>query len=201
MQGYKVDFNLNFDCNGIEIEDLVLKINQKIKIKEIEDLFEASIQKDNMDHRNIFLHNQRVLQIRQLCRKYINESIIEQLEYYKRIGIAFDDSAIQTTSSKFYTIAQLEVFKRLYERGLIYRDHRVVYWSANDHRILDFHEIEERTELSESIIVKIPVKTFSANSRAFRDAFPNLRFLGFLTEPWKYVGIRVFGFNIGSFYK
>lgn len=200
MQGYKVDFNLNFDCNGIEIEDLVLKLKHKKKITNIDDLYEASIQKDNNDHRNIFLQNQRILQIRQLCRQFINESIIEQINYYKRIGISFNPADIQTTSSKLYALAQFDIFKNLYEKGIIYRDHRIVFWSANDHRILDFYELEERTELSDSLIVKFPVFKYSGNALGFKDAFPNLKYLGFITEPWKYVGIRALSINEEIYY-
>jgi isoleucyl-tRNA synthetase len=197
MQGYKVNFKLGFDCFGQQVEDAVLKRN--IKIKEIEDLYEAAMAKDNQEHRNIHLEEERIIKIREVCRDFVYSIIVEHIKYYKRLGIMFNPNEIYNTSSSSYEVHQLEMFKLLLEKGAIYRDHRVVYWSANEQRILDYNEIEEKSELSDSIIVKFKVNKLAGNCVQYQH-FENLHFLGFLTEPWKYVGIRALTINEKDFY-
>jgi isoleucyl-tRNA synthetase len=197
MQGYKVDYRLGFDCYGQQVEDAVLK--KSIKIKEIEDLYEAAMAKDTLEHRNIHLEEERITKIREVCREFVHNTIMEHLGYYKRLGIMFDSSSLYNTSSPSFEVLQLELFKLLLEKGLIYRDHRVIYWSANEQRILNHQDIDEKVELSDSIIVKFKVNKMEGNCSEFQQ-FENLNFLGFLSEPWKYVGVRALAISDKNFY-
>ena len=59
----------------------------------------------------------------------------------------FDVKSVYYTMSKEYEFLQLEIFKQMYEKGLIYRDNRVIFWSAEEKRILDFDDLEEKSEI------------------------------------------------------
>lgn len=96
--------------------------------------------------------------------------------------------------SKDYHFLQLEIFKQMYEKGLIYRDHRVIFWSAEEKRILDFDDLEEKSELRDCMAVKFPIKIFEGESKFLEEEYikqgKKLYLIGFLSEPWKYVGVR-----------
>jgi isoleucyl-tRNA synthetase len=115
------------------------------------------------------------------------------------MGVMFDPKSIYTTMSKDYQFLQLEIFKQMYEKGLIYRDHRVIFWSAEEKRILDFDDLEEKSELRDCVAVKFPIKIFEGESKFLEEEYikqgKKLYLVGFLPEPWKYVGVRALAFH------
>ena len=131
-------------------------------------------------------------------------SIIEQVKSYLRMGIMFDLKSIYSTLSRSYQDLELEIFKLLYEKGLVYRDHRVIFWSAEEKRIVEYEDMEEKTELADCIVVKIPVKSFSGESKFLEEEYQKkgnkIYFLGFIVEPWKYIGIRSLSMNPNTTY-
>jgi isoleucyl-tRNA synthetase len=120
------------------------------------------------------------------------------------MGIMFDVKSIYSTLSKNYQNLEIEIFKQLYEKGLVYRDHRAVFWSAEEKRIVEFEDMEEKSELADCVVVKIPVKSYSGESKFLDEEYEQkgkkIYFLGFLLEPWKYIGIRSLSINPNSFY-
>jgi len=54
----------------------------------------------------------------------------------------------------------MELFKTLYEKGLIYRDYRVVFWSMKDQRIIDDSELSNREAIKDVIVFKCDIKFF-----------------------------------------
>ena len=118
----------------------------------------------------------------------------DQMKYFLRMGIMFDVKSIYATMSREYEYLQKELFKSMLEKGLVYRDNRVVFWSAEEKRILDLEDLEQKSELNDCIVVKFPLTSFHGDSKFLEEEYIKqgkaLNFLGFLTEPWKYVGIR-----------
>jgi isoleucyl-tRNA synthetase len=85
----------------------------------------------------------------------------------------------------------MELFKTLYEKGLIYRDYRVVFWSMKDQRIIDDSELSNREAIKDVIVFKCDIKFFGGETTFIKEKFPNIKLLVFVQDPWKYVGIKV----------
>ncbi len=74
-------------------------------------------------------------------RRQTGSTIIEQ---YKRLGASMDYRRERFTMDADYARAVLEVFVRLHERGLIYRDSRLVNWSWPLRTAISDLEVEHR---------------------------------------------------------
>jgi valyl-tRNA synthetase len=74
-------------------------------------------------------------------REETGSTIIEQ---YKRLGASMDYRRERFTMDADYARAVLEVFVRLHERGLIYRDNRLVNWSWMLRTAISDLEVEHR---------------------------------------------------------
>ena len=74
---------------------------------------------------------------------------------------------------------------------MIYREHKIILWSINEQKVLFENEFESQSEIRENIIFKMPITNFGRESEFFINNYPKLNFLVYLSEPWKYVGIKV----------
>ncbi len=74
-------------------------------------------------------------------REETGSTIIEQ---YKRLGASMDYRRERFTMDADYARAVLDVFVRLHERGLIYRDNRLVNWSWKLRTAISDLEVEHR---------------------------------------------------------
>lgn len=114
----------------------------------------------------------------------------------------FDPNNIIKTVDKNVYLNELQVFKELYSKGFIYRDHRIIFWSADEQRIVELEDIEEKAEIKECVLVKFPIVQYFGEANILKDKFSRLNILGFLSDPWKYTGIRVNLFDIlGNIFK
>jgi valyl-tRNA synthetase len=74
-------------------------------------------------------------------REQYGGTIIGQLE---RLGASCDYASERFTLDDGYVRAVLEVFTRLYDKGLIYRDNYMVNWDPGSHSAISDLEVEER---------------------------------------------------------
>lgn len=201
MQGYKVDYKIGFDCYGVTIEDAVIAGHKRKPLKDVKDLYEHYVNENNnpSEHKRIDLESEKVVELRKDCRKYAEKGVKESLEYFIRAGIMFDYNNVYTTMNKAYEYKELEAFKKLYENGFIYRGNRVVFWSAEEKRIPDLEDLEDKTELRDVALVKFPIiKYLGDEAKAIEAEFKDkgdVYLLGFVQEPWKYVGVQALAVN------
>jgi valyl-tRNA synthetase len=66
------------------------------------------------------------------------------IEQYRRLGASCDYDRERFTMDEGYARAVLEVFKRLYEKGYIYRDNYMVNWDPGSRSAISDLEVENR---------------------------------------------------------
>jgi valyl-tRNA synthetase len=66
------------------------------------------------------------------------------VEQYKRLGASCDYERERFTLDKGYVRAVYRVFKRLYDKGYIYRDNYMVNWDPGSHSAISDLEVENR---------------------------------------------------------
>src|SRR5690554_1086823 len=94
---------------------------------------------------------------RDLCTKYANKQIDGQKEQFKRIGILGEWDNPYITLQPEFEAAQIEVFAKMVEKGLIYKGLRPVYWSPSSESALAEAEIIYEEITSPSITVAVNV--------------------------------------------
>ena len=94
---------------------------------------------------------------RQLCEDYARAQVALQKEQIRRLGVVgdYDDPYMTLTSD--YEASQLEVFKAMALKGLIYRGLKPVHWSPSSESALAEAEIEYADVKSHAIYVSFPV--------------------------------------------
>ncbi len=128
MNGYLINFIPGWDTHG-------LPIAQKVT--------ELGIDRKTMSN----------VEFRKHCREYAYNQIAIQKEQFKRIGMIgrFDDVFI--TDANLFESRQLEVFFTMYEKGLIKKGLKPIFWSPSSESALAQAEIEYHDKVSPSIYV------------------------------------------------
>jgi len=129
MLGFDVDFVPGWDCHGLPIEHKVLKdLGDKAK-----DLTK--------------------LQIRYKCQADAEKFVKMQSKQMLRLGTIGNYENPYLTMTPDYEAGVLEVFSKLVERGLIYRDLKPVHWSIENQTALADAELEYYYRKDTSIYV------------------------------------------------
>ena len=87
-------------------------------------------------------------------REQYGSTIIGQ---FQRIGASCDYSEERFTLDEGYERAVLEVFVRLYEKGLIYRDNYMVNWDPGSRSAISDLEVEEREVVDRMVEIAYPL--------------------------------------------
>jgi len=133
MLGYDVDFIPGWDCHGLPIEHKVLKdLGDKAK-----DLTK--------------------LQIRYKCQADAEKYVKMQSKQMQKLGTIGNYDNPYLTMTPDYEAGVLEVFSKLVERGLIYRDLKPVHWSIENQTALADAELEyyDRKDTSVYVLFEI----------------------------------------------
>ncbi|KAG9187780.1 isoleucyl-tRNA synthetase [Alternaria panax] len=133
-QGKKVSYIPGWDCHGLPIEIKALQAQKK-------DAAQAD-----------------AVSVRAAARELAARTIEEQKKGFKEWAVMGDwDNAYQTMERDF-EIRQLEVFKSMFEKGLIYRQFKPVYWSPSSRTALAEAELEyDEAHKSLAAFVRYPV--------------------------------------------
>ncbi len=179
MRGYYAPYVPGWDCHGQPIEHQVEK---------------------NLGPEKMAAIGQAKL--RELCRDYALKFVDVQREEFKRLGVRGDWDDPYLTLKPTYEAGNVEIFKKMYADGAIYKGAKPIHWCIRCHTALAEAEIEYGDETSNSIYV------------AFRFADPTpwdaegaVSVLIWTTTPWTlpanvavtlaedadYVGVRVVG--------
>src|SRR5437763_5532797 len=89
---------------------------------------------------------------------FVRETGTTILEQLKVIGCSCDWSRTRFTLDEAYSRAVREVFVRLWEEGLIYRDHRVIHWCPHCLTALSDEEAESRDTEGKLYYIRYPVE-------------------------------------------
>lgn len=105
IKGKKIHYVPGWDCHGLPIE---LKALQKTKNKNI-----------------------TPIDVRTSARKFADNAIDEQRNVFESWGVTGDWNNAYYTYTIPYVKNQLRQFLKLYEKNLVYRDYKPVYWSPS----------------------------------------------------------------------
>ena len=131
MQGFYTPYVPGWDCHGQPIEHKVENMLGTAKFRETP-----------------------VAEIRALCQKYAVDNIDVQREGFKRLGVLGDWENPYLTFVHEYDAADIQIFKRIFDKGAIYRGRKPVHWCKHCHTALSEAEIEYSDEVSPSIFVR-----------------------------------------------
>lgn len=131
MQGYQTPYIPGWDCHGQPIEHKVEEALGTAKFNETP-----------------------VEEIRELCQKFAVENLDLQREGFKRLGVLGDWEHPYLTFQHAHDAADIEVFKAMFDAGMIYRGRKPVHWCKHCHTALAEAEIEYSDEVSPSVFVR-----------------------------------------------
>jgi isoleucyl-tRNA synthetase len=164
-KGIQVHYIPGFDCHGLPIE---LKASNN-------------------------LSNISPLEIRTKARKFASATIKKQTESFESWGVtgSWNDKAkVYRTFDKDYIKNQIRIFYKMYEKNLIYRDLKPVYWSPSSATALAEAELEyDEAFTSPSLYIKF--KLLNSNEIFGED----LNALIWTTTPWTLPANQAICFN------
>lgn len=158
MRGYQTPFIPGWDCHGQPIEH---KVEQMLGTQKFNQLSTAKI--------------------RELCRKMAVEQVDTQRQGFKRLGVLAKWNDPYLTYTHDYDATDIEIFKKIYDKGSIYRGRKPVHWCMYCHTALSEAEIEYGDEISPAIFVRFAMQSVPAGLEAYAD---NLWVDIWTTTPW-----------------
>ncbi|XP_027465554.1 isoleucine--tRNA ligase, mitochondrial isoform X4 [Zalophus californianus] len=161
MRGSKIHFVPGWDCHGLPIE---IKVLSELGGK---------------------AQNLSAVEIREKARSFAEAAIKKQRSAFIRWGIMADWNNCYYTFDGKYEAKQLRIFYQMYEKGLIYRSYKPVFWSPSSRTALAEAELEYNPEhVSRSIYVKFPLLKPSPKLVSLLDGSSPVSFLIWTTQPW-----------------
>jgi len=163
MKGYNSRYVPGWDTHGLPIEFQVTK-NMQVELSELDPV-----------------------ELRKKCKEYAQHYINVQREEFKRLGVLGEWENPYLTFNPEYEAEQIEIFKKMYQKGHIYKGMKPVFWCANCETALAAAEIEYYDKESPSIYVKFSVKSDLIK------IFPKAKgeknfFIIWTTTPWTIPG-------------
>ncbi|MFB3893729.1 MAG: isoleucine--tRNA ligase [Phycisphaerae bacterium] len=129
MEGMDSPYVPGWDCHGLPIEAKVM-----------EELGSAGRTMSPLD-------------IRRSCRKYAEKYVAVQSEQFQRLGVIGEFDRPYMTMDPQYEAAVLEVFARLCEQGIVYKQLKPVHWSIENRTALADAELEYYDRQDSSVYV------------------------------------------------
>ncbi|XP_053830702.1 isoleucine--tRNA ligase, mitochondrial [Vidua macroura] len=160
MRGYKVHYVPGWDCHGLPIE---LRALSEVKGAE----------------------NLSPMEIRQRARAFAERAIEKQKSAFIRWGVMADWANCYLTFDPKYEANQLRVFHKMYDKGLIYRDYKPVFWSPSTKTALAEAELEYNEQhISRSVYMKFPLLKSPPKLTSVIDGSSPASVLVWTTQPW-----------------
>ena len=126
LKGMDAHYVPGWDCHGLPIEN------------QIEKLYGRNLSRDEMQAKG---------------RAYATEQIALQMQDFKRLGVLGEWDNPYKTMNKPNEAGELRLFKRLMERGFVYRGLKPVYWCFDCGSALAEAEIEYQDKKSNTVDV------------------------------------------------
>ena len=158
MQGFDTPYVPGWDCHGQPIEH---KVEEKVGTAKFNEMPTA--------------------EIREMCNKFAVENIELQKAGFRRLGVIGDWDHPYLTLYHQHDAADIEVFKKMYDKGMVFRGRKPVHWCKHCHTALAEAEIEYGDETSPSIYVRFELTTKPAGLEGFDGP---VDFVIWTTTPW-----------------
>jgi isoleucyl-tRNA synthetase len=161
MQGFQTPYVPGWDCHGLPIEH---KITQDLGSK---------------------VRQMPTVEIRKHCFEYAQKYAQIQSQQFQRLGILGEWERPYMTMAPEYEASSLEVFARVVEAGLVYKQLKPVHWSIANQTALADAELEYKDVEDNSVYVEFA----AANPGALKGKFDlrlnaKVNFLIWTTTPW-----------------
>ncbi|KAK5642697.1 hypothetical protein RI129_008864 [Pyrocoelia pectoralis] len=153
IQGTKVHYKPGWDCHGLPIELKAVTSN---------------------------VGKMTPLEIRSRARKFAENTITVQKAAFQSWGVIGDWNNRYLTFEKEYIINQSEKFIQLYEKGLVFREVKPVYWSPSSRTALAEAELEYNAQHNSTAII---LKLKLANCPFYQEN-EDMYALIWTTTPW-----------------
>ena len=121
--------------------------------------------------------------LRRLCREWAEKYVGVQRDGFKRLGVNADWEHPYLTFTHGYEAGNVEIFKKMYLDGAIYRGRKPIHWCKSCHTALAEAEIEYSDETSPSIYVKFKLDSVPGVFEA-AGVDGNAYVLIWTTTPW-----------------
>ena len=160
-----------WDCHGLPIEHKVMtglvESGKAAKLAELSD-------------------DQRRMAVRRECQRSAEKFQKVQAQQMKRLSTLADYDRPYMTMTGPYEGAVLEVFARMVENGIVYRDLKPVHWSIANETALAEAELEYRDREDSSIYVHFEAKKRKRLASVFGVELGDARvsYLIWTTTPW-----------------
>lgn len=159
MQGYKVRRKAGWDTHGLPVE---LQIEKALGLTSKKDIEKYGVAEFNAK-----------------CRESVFQYIKDWEVFTDRIGYWVDKKDAYFTFDSHYVESLWSVIKKIHNRGLLYKDYRIVPWCSRCGTGLSSHELAQGYQ---------DVKDLSVYAKFKLIDFPNAYFLAWTTTPWTLPG-------------
>jgi isoleucyl-tRNA synthetase len=126
LAGFDAQYIPGWDCHGLPIENAIEKLHGR------------HLSRDEMQAK---------------ARAFASEQIAQQMADFKRLGVLGDWAHPYRTMDFVNEAAELRAFKRVMERGFVYRGLKPVYWCFDCGSSLAEFEIEYQDKVSQTLDV------------------------------------------------
>jgi len=140
LQGFDAQYIPGWDCHGLPIENAIEKLHGR------------KLSRDDMQAKS---------------RAYATEQIDQQREDFRRLGVLGDWERPYRTMDFANEAGQIRAFKRVIERGFVYRGLKPVYWCFDCGSSLAEFEIEYADKSSDTLDVAFESDDANALAHAF----------------------------------
>jgi isoleucyl-tRNA synthetase len=140
LDGFDAQYIPGWDCHGLPIENAIEKLHGR------------NLSRDDMQAKS---------------RAFATEQIDQQREDFKRLGVLGDWERPYKTMNPANEAGQLRAFKRVIERGFVYRGLKPVYWCFDCGSSLAEFEIEYADKKSDTLDVAFESNDNAALAAAF----------------------------------
>ncbi|THY62519.1 isoleucyl-tRNA synthetase [Aureobasidium pullulans] len=138
-RGVRVEYRPGWDCHGLPIELKALQAHQQSSLeKESKNMVDEPTKEASVAHGA----GLSPLAIREAAKKLATKTISEQMHAFRSWGVMGEwDKPYKTMDAEF-EIKQLQVFRDMVAKGLIYRQNKPVHWSPSSGTALAEAELE-----------------------------------------------------------
>ena len=140
LAGFDAQYIPGWDCHGLPIENAIEKLHGR------------NLSRDDMQAKS---------------RAFASEQIVQQREDFKRLGVLGDWERPYRTMDFANEAGEIRAFKRVIERGFVYRGLKPVYWCFDCASSLAEFEIEYADKKSDTLDVAFEVDDPQQLARAF----------------------------------
>jgi isoleucyl-tRNA synthetase len=166
MRGYHVRRKAGWDTHGLPVE---LEVEKELGYKS---------KKDILEHGTIAEFNKK-------CRESVWKYLDEWEKFTNRMGYWVDQEHPYITYEPSYMESVWWIVKQIHERGLLYKDYKVLPWCPRCGTALSSHELAQGYKTVKDLAVTVK---FKVKDPAVHNLPENTYLLAWTTTPWTLPG-------------